>query len=172
MADDDTIVNARTATRRALVKTGAKLAYSAPIIASSIKLGLGQAGAASPGCAGWRASLAGSNEVPPNASSATGSFSAKAGTGEITYTLTWNNLTSGVIAAHIHLAPVGVNGPIVIPLTVSLGTTSGSTSATTAVDQALIDQIFASPGSYYVNVHSEFYPGGEIRDQLRCATPI
>src|SRR5687767_6959520 len=94
MADRDASDElAFTPTRRALVKTGAKLAYSAPLIAASMKLGVGHAGAVSPVCAGWSATLAGSNEVPPNESPATGSFSASLGAGEITYQLTWNNLT-------------------------------------------------------------------------------
>lgn len=172
MADDVKGSFSFTPTRRAFVKTGAKLAYAAPLITASMTLGVGRAGAVSPVCEGWSTTLSGSNEVPPNASPATGSFSASLGAGEITYALSWSNLTSGVIAAHIHQAPVGVNGSIVVPLTVAVGTTSGSTNETIAVEQALIDQISANPGGFYVNVHSEIYPGGEIRGQLGCAATI
>jgi hypothetical protein len=115
--------------------------------------------------------LTGSNAVPPNASAATGSFSAIVGVGEITYELTWNDLTANVIAAHIHQAPAGVNGPVVVPLFVAVGTKSRSTNTTVAVSQALIDQISANPGGFYVNVHSELLPGGEIRGQLGCGAP-
>ena len=171
MADDVATRSSITPTRRAFVKTGAKLAYAAPLITASLKLGVGRAGAVSPGCTSWSASLSASNEVPPNSSPATGSFSATLGAGEITYQLTWSNLTTPAVAAHIHVAPPGVNGPIVIPLSVSAAT-SGSTNATITVDQALINQISASPGGYYVNVHSTLYPGGEIRGQLSCGAEI
>ena len=115
--------------------------------------------------------MAASNEVPPTASGASGSFSATVGAGEITYQLTWNDLAGPVTAAHIHQAPAGVNGPVVVPLFVAVGTTSGSTNTTVAVSQALIDQISANPGGFYVNVHSELLPGGEIRGQLGCGAP-
>lgn len=170
MADDDvTRTFSYTPTRRAFVKTGAKLAYAAPLITASMKVGAGKAGAVSPVvCDRWSTTLSGYNEVPPNASPATGAFSATVGAGEIAYLLTWNNLTTPVIAAHIHEAPAGVNGSILIPLTVAVGTTTGSTSETISVDQTLINQISANPSGFYVNVHSELYPGGEIRGQLGC----
>jgi hypothetical protein len=169
MADDGSTDRiSLTPSRRTLVKTGAKLGYSAPVIAATMKLGIGRAGAVSPVYTSWSTSLAGTDEVPPTASPATGSFSATLGSGQITYALTWSNLLEPVTAAHIHQAPAGVNGPIVIPLSVALGTTSGSTNETISVAQSLIDQISANPSGFYVNVHSSIFPGGEIRGQLGC----
>lgn len=62
-------------------------------------------------------------------------------------------------AAHIHAAPAGVNGGVVVPLSPIEG---GCTSADPALIQAIID----FPDQYYVNVHNADFPGGAIRGQL------
>jgi hypothetical protein len=84
------------------------------------------------------------------------------GTGQICYTITVANLDP-VTAAHIHNAPVGVNGPIVVPLTAP---TSGSVADCTTVDPALARDIVRNPDDYYVNVHTTAFPGGAVRGQL------
>jgi len=68
-----------------------------------------------------------------------------------------------VVAAHIHSAPAGVNGPIVVPL---VPPTSGSSSDCASVDRDLVLAILQHPENYYVNVHTTEYPGGAIRGQL------
>jgi len=64
-------------------------------------------------------------------------------------------------AAHIHKAPAGVNGGVVVPLMVP-AISGGCVWA----DGDLIQDIIDYPEQYYVNVHNANYPGGALRGQL------
>jgi hypothetical protein len=66
-------------------------------------------------------------------------------------------------AAHIHKAPAGQPGGIVVPLSPP---TSGSSSGCTTANPALIADIIENPEEYYVNVHNVDFPAGAIRGQL------
>lgn len=107
--------------------------------------------------------LSGSEEVPPVTTSATGS-------GTITVkddmTVSGSVMTKGVmgVAAHIHSAAPGKNGPPVITLT------KGSEGEWRVPEGAKLtaDQYAAfKAGNLYVNVHSAANKGGEIRGQLK-----
>ena len=105
-------------------------------------------------------------EVTGSNTGASGFFSYTIDGGELCYTLTARDLSLPAVAAHIHVAPRGVAGPVVVPLAVGSGTTWTLDACTTA-DPALLAEIAASPRSYYVNVHTPTFPGGEIRGQLK-----
>ena len=66
---------------------------------------------------------------------------------------------------HIHNAPAGRNGGIVVgffePDNVDL---DGCT--TTPLSRDLLTDILKNPQNYYVNVHNAEFPGGAIRGQL------
>jgi len=109
------------------------------------------------------AALSGADEVPANASTATGAaaFSVNPTTKILTGTVT----TSGVngVAAHIHEGAKGIVGPIVFPLNGGPGgvwTVPANTVLTDAQYAAL------QANSYYVNVHSAAFTAGEIRGQI------
>ena len=116
--------------------------------------------------------MSGANEVPANASTGTG---GEIGAGitfdDVTKMLTVNvgwgaangftDLSASVTAAHIHLAAPGVNGGVVIPLTVVGSTINVTTAPLNATNEAAL-----LAGNLYVNVHTLTYPGGEIRGQL------
>ena len=109
-----------------------------------------------------RQSLSGANEVPPNTSTATGIGSIRiSGDGSVTGNITVSGMTA--TAAHIHEAPPGKNGPVIVPF----AKTADNTFAPTAGPK-LTDAQYASyfAGNLYINVHSAAYPGGEIRAQL------
>lgn len=70
-------------------------------------------------------------------------------------------------AAHIHEAPDGVAGPVVVDLEIADADRKGNRlSNCVTVDQEIVNEILAGPGGYYVNVHTEAFPGGAIRGQL------
>ncbi|HEY9498648.1 MAG TPA: CHRD domain-containing protein [Terrimesophilobacter sp.] len=97
---------------------------------------------------------------------ASGFFSYQIDGDQLCYTLSARNLSADAIAAHVHIGPRKVAGPVVIPLMVGVGT-AWSVSDCTTVDPVLLDAIEADPGAYYVNVHTPMFPGGEIRGHLK-----
>jgi hypothetical protein len=96
------------------------------------------------------------------AGSGKATFYLNPGQSTICYTLQVANIAPAT-AAHIHEAPVGSPGTIVVPLSAP---TSGSVSGCADVDRDLILDILLNPAKYYVNVHNAAYPGGAIRGQL------
>ena len=91
-------------------------------------------------------------------------FDAEAGT--ICFKLTAKNVDP-LTAGHIHEAPEGVAGPVVVPLFESTeGLTGRIKDCVEGVDPALIEDILANPEDYYVNVHNPSFPEGAIRGQL------
>jgi hypothetical protein len=97
---------------------------------------------------------------------ASGFFSYEIEGNQFCYTLTVRNLSGPAIGAHIHVGPRHVAGPIVIPLSVGSGTDWTVDTCTTA-DPALLEAVTENPRAYYVNVHTDLFPGGEIRGQLK-----
>ena len=111
------------------------------------------------------ATLTGAAEAPgpgdPDGSG-TAVITLNHGQAEVCYELTAANIGPAT-AAHIHVAPVGVPGPVVVPLAPP---TSGSSSGCVSVDRQLIKALIQQPDEYYVNVHNAAFPGGAIRGQL------
>lgn len=107
--------------------------------------------------------LSGAQEVPPVSTAASG-------TGDITVAadgaVSGSVKTTGVVGtmAHIHLAAMGKNGPVIIPLT-----NGGDGMWTVPAGAKLSAEQMASykAGDLYVNVHSDAHKGGEIRAQLK-----
>jgi len=137
----------------------------AGLIAASLAGPLTGVAAADDGGRPLSAEMTGAAEAPgPGDPDGSGfaTFQVNPGQEEICYTLTASNLDT-VTAAHIHVAPVGVPGPVVVPLVPPV---SGTSSACASVARALASAILMHPENYYVNVHTTVYPAGAIRGQL------
>lgn len=78
-------------------------------------------------------------------------------------------------AAHIHKGKAGENGPVVANLAWPQdGQSADCLDARLRPAQfpqgdAVVADILANPGDYYVNVHNTEHPGGAVRGQLRVA---
>ncbi|WP_430645896.1 CHRD domain-containing protein [Agromyces sp. GXS1127] len=139
----------------------------------------------------YTAQLSAAQEVPTNDSLARGAaiFMLSADGTELDYRLVVANLDNPV-AAHIHLAPAGVNGPVVAflfgPAAPGGGRTSGVIATGTITAANLVGPLAGASlselvdlldsGDAYVNVHTNDggpvtnepgdIPGGEIRGQI------
>ena len=131
-------------------------------------MGLVLAGAPASAADGGRkfaVAMTGAEEAPDPGDpdgSGTASFRFNPGRETVCYTLTVEDVDD-VTAAHIHKAPAGVAGAVVIGLAPP---TTGTSSACATVDRGLAIDIFRNPADYYVNVHSADFPGGAVRGQL------
>lgn len=94
--------------------------------------------------------------------SGTASLRINPGLGQLCYTLSVSGIEPARFA-HIHEAPAGTNGPVVINLRAPTG---GSSSACLNIGRELALEILRTPEDYYVNVHNGPFPGGALRGQL------
>ena len=112
--------------------------------------------------------LSGLQEVPANASTATGLATVQLNAAEtmITVNANWTGLSATATAGHIHgPAAAGVNAPVVFPFSGVAAATSGSIPGQSfAITAPQVAQLKA--GQFYVNIHNATFPGGEIRAQL------
>ncbi len=106
--------------------------------------------------------ISGAQEVPANASPATGTGVVVVDTSTLTvsWSITHAGLTGAETAAHMHgPAPVGANAGV----QVGLGVGSPKVGSAAITPGQAADLI---AGLWYVNIHSTAFPGGEIRGQI------
>jgi CHRD domain len=110
-----------------------------------------------------KADLKGANEVPPNASPASGKAEATFDTNTrlLSWTLTFTDLTGPAVGAHFHgPSEPGKNAGIVLPFKAGESPIHGT--ATITENQAA--DLLA--GKWYANIHTSANPGGELRGQM------
>ena len=145
--------------------------FGALIASVAVALAVASVATAGNGGRPFSTAMTGAEEAPgPGDADATGQADLRLnqGKGRVCFELSWANVDGTVVAAHIHRAPVGVPGPIVVPLFEgSFAGTDELSDCVQDVDRGLIKDIRQHPSAYYVNVHSS--PGfvaGAIRGQL------
>lgn len=140
----------------------------------------------------FTATLNGANEVPPNASTATGLSTVTLTGNTLTVNETFSGLSSPATAAHIHCcAPPGGSAGVAIPFPLFPATTSGTYTQT--FDLANMDvyntAFLAANGgtaagaeaaliaglntvTAYANIHDATFPEGEISGWYRAASAV
>lgn len=116
--------------------------------------------------------LSSAQEVPTNASTATGYARINVNESALTinYTIVYNGLQGSWSATHIHApSAIGANSGVQINFPGGSGN-SGTLTGTTAITAVQIGQLRQGLG--YINVHSASFPGGEIRGQLGKKRPV
>jgi hypothetical protein len=112
----------------------------------------------------FKADLKGSEEVPPNTSSGSGTITATfdPASKQLSWEGTVTGLSGNATAAHFHgPAEKGKNAGILVPAPgVTTGAFKGQATLTDAQVQAL------TGGMTYFNVHTQANPGGELRGQV------
>ena len=139
------------------IPLGTSLALVTALIASSLTVAGGRPFTVAP--------LTGAAEAPnPGDPDGTGSarFWMNPGQGEVCYDYTVSGVAT-LAAAHIHIAPSGVAGPVVIP---TPPTRPDGGAGCVSADRDLIAAILTHPGGYYFNVHNAAFPAGALRGQL------
>ncbi len=142
----------------------------------------------------FSAVLSGAQQAPPVVTPGSGlaTLSLTGGT-LLSVNVTFANLTSGTLFAHIHApAPLGANAPVAVPfagfpvgvttgaynavLNLDLGSTyepaflTANGGSVTAARTSLVSAM--TGGLAYVNVHTTTLPGGEIRGQIGQASVV
>ena len=111
----------------------------------------------------FMAMLTAAEEVPPTNSAGTGTadITWNSDTKELTWTLEFSGLSGPATAAHFHgPADPGANAGPQVPITGLESPSTGTATLTDAQAQELAD------GKWYVNIHTEQHPDGEIRGQV------
>jgi CHRD domain-containing protein len=139
-----------------------------------------------------RATLLGTNEVPPISTNARGTARLVLKADSIEYRVTFSGLTADSTQSHVHFAPTNVNGGVMFFFCTNLtppagvpppqacplreGTVTGTITAADVVGpagQGITAGEFAEvlnairSGQSYANVHSATFGAGEVRGQLR-----
>ena len=115
----------------------------------------------------FEAVLSGAAENPPNASTGTGTgaFTLNAAETNLSVSVSFSGLSAPQTAGHIHgPAAPGVNAGVVFGFP-----NLGAVNTNWAIPANHVLNLKA--GLLYVNIHTQTFPGGELRGQIVASTP-
>lgn len=118
----------------------------------------------------FHSTLDGKNEVPQNQTQASGKLTATLdrSTGFLTYDITYEGLSGPPTAMHFHgPADPGQNAGVLVRIAPPLA--SPIHGATPKLSDQQIQQLLNN--KWYLNVHTQANPGGEIRGQVLHSGP-
>jgi hypothetical protein len=137
---------------------------------------------------GFTAKLSGTEEVPPINSPAEATFNMDIVGSTITFFVTFTGLTSNMTQAHLHFGSSKIAGGVMIFLcgggsqpacpsggsgtfsgTVVAANITGPAAQGVAVGDLAAALEIVGDGSSYANIHTNNFPGGEIRGQVSRA---
>ena len=134
-------------TMLATLALGAAIAFAGPAFADKMK-----------------ATLDGKVQVPPNASTATGTadIDYDPSSKKLSWKVTYSGLSGPATAAHFHgPAEAGKNAGVAVAI--PNATSNPAEGSATLTDAQAADLV---AGKYYINIHTAANPGGEIRGQV------
>jgi len=115
----------------------------------------------------FKVSLSGAESVPPVQTSGKGEadLTYDAATRVVSWTITYSDMSGPVTMAHFHgPATPGKNAPVLIWLTKQGSPVSSPITGQATLTPEQAEQFAA--GEWYINVHTQAHPGGEIRGQV------
>jgi CHRD domain-containing protein len=164
-----------------------KKLFIGPAVVVVVALALTGASAVAGGEDRFSARLGGFQEIPTISTDGHGTFAATLEDDELHFTLSYWGLSGPATQAHIHLGriatiggvsaflcggsgracPSGANGKVTVTGVINADDVIGPTAQ--GIDPGEFEEILAAMGANaaYVNVHTELYPSGEIRGQVR-----
>jgi CHRD domain len=111
--------------------------------------------------------LSGTSEVPPVVSAGAGSIELALNrqTNVLTWTVVYSGLSGPVTGAHLHgPAIAGQNAGVAIPM---LGNLTSPFVGAVILSPDQVAELRA--GNWYFNLHTAYYPNGEIRGQIAAS---
>jgi CHRD domain len=87
---------------------------------------------------------------------------------QLAYAVTWNGIATPTLG-HIHAGPVGVAGPVAVPLFAApagLPASISGVAGTVTADREVARKINQDPNEYYMNLHNAEFGAGALRGQL------
>ena len=115
----------------------------------------------------FKVDLTGAQQVPSVETPAKGSadLTYDPATRVLTWTVTYSGLSAPATMAHFHgPAAAGKNGPVAIWISVKDASVNSPVKGQATLTQEQAQQF--SAGEWYINVHTQAHPGGEIRGQV------